>query len=72
MCVARIARCVREMWPSPARSSAVQVGKEDRRDTLQIHLDQGNGKCQSDRNQVIRGGTPDRAVGSLGHLGYLA
>ena len=29
------------------------------------------GKHQSDRIQVIRGETPDRAVGSLGHLGYL-
>ena len=29
------------------------------------------GKHQSGRSQVIGGGTPDRAVGSLGHLGYL-
>ena len=45
--------------------------QEDRGALFQINLDQGNGKCQSDRSQVIGGGTPDRAVGSLGHLGYL-
>ena len=38
---------------------------------IPIHLDQGNGKCQSDRYQVMGGGGADRAVGSLGHRGYL-
>ena len=81
-----------DLWPSPARSSVASASgkggqkEEDRRykqkaegalSKLQIHLDQGNGKCQSDRDrsQVIGGGNGKfligQPVGSLGNLGYL-
>ena len=56
---------------STMRAASVQVGSKRTEGHSQIHLDQGNGKCQSDRSQVIGGKTPDRAVDSLGHLGYL-
>ena len=42
------------------------------RTPIPIHLDQGNGKCQSDRSQVIGGKLliADRAVGSLAQAGF--
>ena len=50
----------------------VLEGRTEREGTLTHKPGSVNGKCQSDRGQAgNRRKTPDRAVGSLGHLGYL-
>ena len=59
---------------SPRNALLLCARKEDnereREKSTQTQLDL-QWECQSDRSQVIGGETPDRAVGSPGHLGHL-